>query len=287
MVSALALSACGATTSEQQPKSSYQETSGKINSAIEKALHEAEARGSKQESLLLMEQIYKRNASDPAVAVRFARALREDEQLNKARLVLASHTKGKKADPDALTEMAMVYLGLGDNKAAENTARASITLNPDQGRAFLALGTALDAQGHHEQAEVAFRRGLDHWKGDPAPILNNLALNLASQGNLKEAISILEKARSLSPRRMEIERNYRIISTLYETSSGQLDRRSFARPPKPSHKPRVPKLLRKQAPHPAPKVEKETIEDIQGLKEPAAPAPTAPEKKTSKGNWNN
>lgn len=273
MISALALSACETTASKSSPKTSREQTDKKINSAIENALREAEGRGNRQESLILLEQIYKRNAGDPNVAVRFARTLREDEQLNKARLVLMPHTKGKKAHPDALTEMAMVHLGLGNYKAAENTARESITLNPDQGRAFLALGTALDAQGHHEQAEVSFRRGLGHWKGDPAPILNNLALNLASQGNLKEALTILEKARSLSPRRMEIERNYRIISTLYETSSGQ-DRRSFAKPPKPLHKPRVPRHLKKQTATAAPaaKVEAQTLEEVQDLKEAKTPA---------------
>lgn len=275
MASALALSACDTPTKEERPKHSMEQTENKINSAIEKALEDAENRGNKQESLLLLEQIYKRNSADPVVAARFARALREDEQLNKARLVLQPHTAGKKAHPEALTEMAMVHLGLGDYKSAEETARESITLNPDQGRAFLALGTALDAQNKHEQAEEAFRQGLSHWKGDPAPILNNLALNLASQGNLKESLAILEKARSLSPRRMEIERNYRIISTLYETSSGQ-DRRSFSAPtpPAPLHKPRTPDVLENQVVVPAPtveKIEKETLEEIQNLEEPAAP----------------
>lgn len=293
MVSALALGACETTTtSEERPKPSPEQTENRINSAIEKALQDAENRGNKQESLLLLEQIYKRNSADPVVAARFARALREDEQLNKARLVLKPHTTGKKAHPDTLTEMAMVHLGLGDYQSAEETARESIALNPDQGRAFLALGTALDAQNRHEQAEEAFRQGLSHWKGDPAPILNNLALNLASQGNLKESLNVLEKARSLSPRRMEIERNYRIISTLYETSSGQ-SRRSFAPPPPaPSHKPDAPESLKNKIVIPAPatekvenaeveKVEKETLEEIQNLEEPAAPAQTSPSPKNA------
>lgn len=91
-----------------------------------------------------------------------------DEQLNRARQVLFSYTEGKNAYPDAVVELAMVQLGLGQYKA-ELTSRRAVELDEKSGRAFLALGTALDAQNYHEQAEVAFRRGVDNWKGRPCP----------------------------------------------------------------------------------------------------------------------
>jgi Flp pilus assembly protein TadD len=216
MVSALALSACGTTGSTAGSASA--KPSGSVDVAIEKALDQAEAQGDTQQTLALMEQMYQRDPSNAVVATRFARVLREDEQLNKARLVLNSHVDGDKADVEAVTEMSMVHLGLGQYKDAEQYARQAVTMDESNGRAYLALGTALDAQNYHEQAEVAFRKGLDNWKGDPAPILNNLALNLASQGHLEEALGVLEKARKISPRRTEIERNFRIISTLQETA---------------------------------------------------------------------
>src|SRR5690606_32820828 len=75
---------------------------------------------------------------------------------------------------------------------------------------------ALDAQNYHEQAEVAFRRGLDKWQGDPAPTLNNLALNLASQNKLDQSLALLHRAKAESPGWMEIERNIRTIATLKE-----------------------------------------------------------------------
>ncbi len=46
--------------------------------------------------------------------------------------------------------------------------------------------------------------------------MNNLALNLATQGFIDEAIEVLERAKALSPDRIEIERNLRIIRTLNE-----------------------------------------------------------------------
>lgn len=218
MISVLALSACGTTGSATGPQAAAAKPTGSVDAAIERALNQAEASGDMQQTLVLMEQIYLRDTSNIAVATRYARTLREDEQLNKARQVLAPHVEEGKGDTEAFTEMALVHLGLGHYKEAEKSARSAVVLNEKNGRAYLALGTALDAQNYHEQAEVAFRRGLDNWKGDPAPILNNLALNLASQGHLEEALGVLEKARKLSPRRTEIERNYRIISTLQETA---------------------------------------------------------------------
>ena len=216
MMSALALSACGTTGSAGSTASA--KPTGSLDNAIDKALKQAEASGDRQQSLILMEQIYQRDTGNVVVATRFARALREDEQLNKARQVLAPIADSENADSESVTEMAMIHLGLGQYKEAEKYSRKAVTLDDKNGRAYLSLGTALDAQNYHEQAEVAFRRGLDNWKGDPAPILNNLALNLASQGHLEESLGVLEKARKISPHRTEIERNYRIISTLQETA---------------------------------------------------------------------
>jgi Flp pilus assembly protein TadD len=187
-----------------------------VDSILERAAREAKANGNKAETVILLEKIYERNPDDAAVATSFGQALREDEQLNRARQVLFPFTEGKNAYPDAVIELAMVQLALGQYKDAELTSRRAVEMDEKSGRAFLALGTALDAQNYHEQAEVAFRRGIDNWKGDPAPIMNNLALNLASQNKLDQAIDMLLKAKEISPGRTEIERNLRIIRTLQE-----------------------------------------------------------------------
>jgi Flp pilus assembly protein TadD len=134
--------------------------------------------------------------------------------------------------------MAMVHLGLGQYADAQSAAQKAIDLDPEQARAFLALGTAQDALGDHASAEKSFRQGLNIWKGDPAPILNNLALNLASQGNIDEALAVLDRARKLSPGRMEIERNYRIISTLNEDKIGKPKPASAVSAPVPPAKPK-------------------------------------------------
>lgn len=211
-VSVIALAACGSTGTNV----SNQADARRMDQILDRAAREAKASGNKVETLALLEQIYKRNSDDPAVATAFGQALREDEQLNQARQILYPFTEGNEAYPDAVTELAMVQLALGQYKEAELTSRRAVEIDEESGRAYLALGTALDAQNYHEQAEIAFRKGIDQWKGDPAPIMNNLALNLASQNKLDQAIDMLKKAQEISPGRVELERNMRIITTLKE-----------------------------------------------------------------------
>jgi Flp pilus assembly protein TadD len=231
-VSVLALAACGTTGSANL---SNPEGASRVDSIMERAAREAKASGNKTETVALLEQVFSRNQDDPAVATSFGQALREDEQFTRARQVLYPFTEGKNAYPDAVMELAMVQLSLGQYKEAELTARKAVEMDPNSGRAYLALGTALDAQNYHEQAEVAFRRGIDNWKGDPAPIMNNLALNLASQNKLDQAIDMLQKAKEISPGRIEIERNLRIVSTLKEGADDfiikqQQDKKQAAKP---------------------------------------------------------
>jgi Flp pilus assembly protein TadD len=215
-VSMIGLAACGTTSSSPTANVSNKAEASRVNSILERAAQQAKASGNKAEAAVLLEQIHNNNPKDAAIATAYAQALREDDQLNKARQVLLPHTDGDDAFPDAVTELAMVQLALGQYKEAELTSRKAVELDPNSGRAYLSLGTALDAQNYHEQAEVAFRRGVDKWKGDPAPVLNNLALNLASQNKLDQALDMLKKAQEISPGRAEIERNMRIISTLKE-----------------------------------------------------------------------
>lgn len=233
-VSALFLHGCsgGDATGSYKSNGAYNNTSSKktsiIDRAIQKALKNAQ---NDQERLAILGQMHGRDPDNQAVAIHYAQALRNDEQIKASKRILAPLTVGEAKTSEALTEMAITNIALGDFKAAEFNAIEATELSPNNGRAYLAMGTALDAQGRHQDAEVAFREGIENWQGDPAPILNNLALNLASQGQLEQALEILKKAKSISPSRMEIERNLRIISTLLETTGPT--------PPKPSVKPAV------------------------------------------------
>ncbi len=203
------LSACQTTSSDKS-------NSEGINSAIEKAAMTATIKGSNNASLIALEKKYKRNSSNPKIALEYARNLRQANYLDMASTILTPFAKSDKAKAGVKTEMSMIALSLGNYDLAENYAKEAILQNPTDHEAYQNLGIALDAKEMHPEAERAFRKGLDNWKGDPTTIMNNLALNLATQGFVDEAIEILEKAQSLSPDRIELERNLRIIRTLNE-----------------------------------------------------------------------
>ena len=255
LLSVVILSACaGGASKTAEPVSSMNPNlqTTAIDKVMEKALKQAEAAGNKQEALALLQQVHARNPKDPIVATRYGRALREDDQINAAIRTLKPFTKGENKSIEALTELAMTQLSLGDFKAAELSAVEATEMNSKNARAYLALGTAQDAQGRHQDAEISFREGLKHWKGDASPIMNNLALNLASQGHLEESLSLLKKAQKISPNRLELERNRRIISTLLEASG--------PRPPPPSTKPKVKKVTEEKKVTPVPKPKKKNTQ---------------------------
>ncbi len=186
----------------------------KIDAALARAAEDGAEKGQSRANLASLERAYKSNSADPETVIRYARALRESDYLNRALIILAPLAGEEDAPSMIVSEYAAVNLGMGHYEEAEDFARKAILSNPDNYHAFHVLGIALDAMGHHQQAEVAFRRGLDNWEGDPTPIMNNLALNLASQGLLDEAVEILNRAAAAAPHRPEIERNMRIVKAL-------------------------------------------------------------------------
>lgn len=226
---ALTLNACagGAQPVSQADKGSMYDA--KITAALNRAADQASREGKSSGSLALLERAYKRDPQNVETAVKFARALRENGEAQKAMIVLQPVADGK-ATPDALTEFATLNLNAGKSAVAERYARKAVAQDAGAFRAWQILGIALDTQGKYKPAEEAFRKALDLWQGDPIPVMNNLALNLTNQERLPEALEIMERAKEAAPDRMEVERNLRIIRTLNESADG--------RPaPKPGEKP--------------------------------------------------
>ncbi|HEY8190827.1 MAG TPA: hypothetical protein VIG74_00275 [Alphaproteobacteria bacterium] len=223
----LPLAACQTTQGAMSPE----ERSAHIGAALDRAAGKS---GETSESLSLLESSYKRNSDDITVATKYAHALRMADRLNRAAMVLSPFvTDTDDATSAAYTEYAATMAATGTYDEAEANARKAILKDPENGQAYHILGIALDAQGHHPQAEVAFRKALEHWEGDPGPVMNNLGLNLASQGFVDDALDTLRKAASLSPNRPEIERNLRIVSALQT----QPPKEGFRLVPKPPRKP--------------------------------------------------
>lgn len=168
-----------------------------------------------KEPLSALERAYKKNSKDPSIAAAYAEGLRENDQYGQANMILNAFLSGKHAEhPEILAEFAALQAALGSYEEAELYARKAIAQDDSTGKAFHVLGVALDARGHHQQAETALRQALELWKGNPANLLNNLGLNLAAQGFIDPALEALRKAQAISPHRREIERNIRIVEAL-------------------------------------------------------------------------
>lgn len=212
MAPALLLGACqtsGSTVTTPQERAS------KIDNAMQRAGLNTEA---KTKSLPAAERAYKRKSNDEQAAIDYAAALRRNDHVNRASIVLEPFATDKDASSAAKTEFTAIMLAKGEYKLAERYAQQAILKDENNASAYHYLGVALDAQGMYEEAERAFRKALDLWQGDPTSIMNNLALNLASQGHLDEAAEILQKARDISPNRREIERNLRIVTALQQSN---------------------------------------------------------------------
>ena len=188
----------------------------RLDNAIEKAAIQAYKGGSASAKLLALEKQYKRNSDKDPYALAYAIGLRQAGYLNRASAILKPFADQEEATKGIKTEMSMIALGLGDYDNAETYAQGAIIQDPGDHYAYQNLGIALDAKEMHPEAERAFRKGLEYWEGDPTTIMNNLALNLATQGFIDDAVEVLERAKKISPDRIEIERNLRIIRTLNE-----------------------------------------------------------------------
>ena len=171
-----------------------------------------------QSSLSTLEQAYKRNPGDVTAALNYARALRENDRLSRASIIISPFAKNdRRPHAAARAEYASIQASLGNYAEARDYAAKAIAADPKSHQAYHIQGIALDAAGNHKAAEASFRKALEMWEGDPTPVLNNLGLNLASQGFLDEAAETLRKALETSPDRAEIERNLRIVDALRES----------------------------------------------------------------------
>lgn len=215
----LSLGACCVLAACSSTSADHEMTAGKIDTAIQRASDKIQEKNANVPSMGAVEKMYNKDPKNPENAIKYAAALREADYANRASVILSPFANDAKAPAAAKTEFAAIQLSLGNSETAERFAKKATAQDPGDFKAFHYLGIALDAQGKHPEAEQAFRKGLDLWQGDPTPIMNNLALNLSTQGFLDEAIEILEKAKAVAPNRPEIERNLRIVKTLRQSEN--------------------------------------------------------------------
>jgi Flp pilus assembly protein TadD len=194
--------------------SSHTSASLKGGDRIDAALERVAEQSSHRDSLPFLETIYKRNNHDPMAALNYAQALRQTGDINRASMVLTPFAVRKDSTSAVKTEYAAIQLISGNYMSAEDYAQKAITQDKENVDALHYLGIAQDAQGYHEEAEIALRGALENWQGDPVPVLNNLALNLATQHRVDEAAEVISQAAILAPHRRNVQNNATIIQSL-------------------------------------------------------------------------
>ncbi len=225
-----ALTGCGTTSSSHDTVKN-----GAPVASLPKASDHADILyGESRDTLSVIESKYQQNKTDAMIAARYGKALREAGKMKDAKSILNPLIDNKEVGTLANSELSNIYFADGDFNRAESAARKAIKQDNANYRAWRNLGNALDAQEKYVEGEAAFKRSMDLWTGeDKVPVMNNLALNLAAQGYTDRALTLLYDAQKLSPDRIEIERNIRIIRTLSEPPE-------FAHPKRPFPESKVP-----------------------------------------------
>jgi Flp pilus assembly protein TadD len=188
------------------------------------AAADAIAQGRTEEALANYERLYARNKSDTGIVLNYAQLLRKsgrNEQALKILKPLAANSRGSDfgKTPASLirNEYAAALISAGQYGEAV-TVLDKVLANPKAQDFYPDAnhleGIALDAQGQHKDAEPYFRRALETWHGDASAVMNNLALNLASQGNFDEALTLLRRAQVMDPAKTEIAKNIDIVAGL-------------------------------------------------------------------------
>jgi Flp pilus assembly protein TadD len=227
MTAAVLLSGCVAATNDAGAGAPIDSMLGKkamTERRLATAAIDAIAEGKSAEALVSYEKLYKRSFKNADVSLNYAQLLRKAGRVDEALAVLkpfaakdGSLTAGNPPLAMIKTEYAAALIARGDFAEAQKlldtvlTAPEAAEFHPD---ASHLAGIALDAQGNHKAAEKLFRQALDSWKGDPTSVMNNLALNLASQGMFDESLTTLRRAQVMAPDKTEIAQNIEIVNDL-------------------------------------------------------------------------
>lgn len=172
------------------------------------------------EAMALYERLYARNTGEKTIAIKYAEALRKAGYPKQAVTIL-SPIVNLKMNPDAgaLSEYAAASIESGDFKRAEKVIDRILKLDGKEAKKYKARANhykalILSAKGEHKVAEGYYGKALDEWSGDPAVVMNNLALNLAEQGDFEGAIAMLKQASDISNDASLVKNNIKLVNNL-------------------------------------------------------------------------
>jgi Flp pilus assembly protein TadD len=156
---------------------------------------------------------YNTDQSDPAVAVRFSRALRKIGSTEEAVGVMQKAASVHADNTDVSLEYGKVLVEGGRAFEAVRYLETAVAKAPADWRALSAYGVALDQIGEHETARVKYDRALAMAPGEVI-LLNNKGLSYALDGNLSMARVTLRQAASSAGADSRIRQNLALVLAL-------------------------------------------------------------------------
>lgn len=156
---------------------------------------------------------YNTNQADPAVAVRFSRALRKIGSTEEAVTVMQKASSLHADHTDVSLEYGKVLVESGRAFEAVRYLETAVAQAPTDWRALSAYGVALDQIGEHEAARVKYDRALAMSPGE-VMLLNNKGLSYAMDGDLSMARVTLRQAASGAGSDSRIRQNLALVLAL-------------------------------------------------------------------------
>lgn len=124
--------------------------------------------------------------SDTAVQLRSAEGLARNGRVEEAAGLLRRRLRDDPRQAELLATLGSIEVLSGQPAQAETTLTEALAIRPDNIRALVNKGVALDLQKRHGEAQGLYRQALTLTPRDAA-ISNNLALSLLLSGHAAEA----------------------------------------------------------------------------------------------------
>lgn len=156
---------------------------------------------------------YNTDQSDPAVAVRFSKALRKIGSNEEAVGVMQKTAAANPGNGDVNLEYGKVLVESGRAFEAVRYLETAVAKSPTDWRALSAYGVALDQIGEHDDARTKYDRALAFAPGD-VMLLNNKGLSYALDGNLGKARTTLRQAATNAGADSRVRQNLALVLAL-------------------------------------------------------------------------
>jgi Flp pilus assembly protein TadD len=214
LLGALVLAGC-ATGGAGQPSSALGSPDERV--MLEQQAAAALRSGRVDQARNIYRGLLQRTPGDASLSAALAEAERllgnDEAALNHAQAAIDSGETKPTVTAQALFTSAAVLLVQGRDEAAEERLQHAVELDPNNWRAWNALGQARDRRQAWGMAEKAYAAALQHAPKEPA-VLNNYGMSQLAAGNYAQAEQLFAKALERAPDLDIVDTNLRLALAL-------------------------------------------------------------------------